>query len=99
MTNKLREALKDLLQYCPTESDLLDDASLNEGMASPFAIAARKAREALAADEWISVDERLPEKYNELLMAVANKYEGESRHETALRYIKEAESQNKERRA
>lgn len=31
-------------------------------------------------------------KYNELLYAVANKYEGESRHETALRYIKEAEN-------
>ena len=29
--------------------------------------------------------------YNELLMAVGNKYEGESRHETALRYIQEAE--------
>ena len=30
--------------------------------------------------------------YNELLYAVARKYEGESRHETALRYIREAES-------
>jgi len=31
------------------------------------------------------------EKYNELIMAVGNKYEGETRHETALRYIKQAE--------
>lgn len=29
--------------------------------------------------------------YNELLYAVANKFPGESRHETALRYIRNAE--------
>jgi len=29
--------------------------------------------------------------YQELLFAVGNKYEGETRHETALRYIKQAE--------
>ncbi|MDQ3273777.1 MAG: hypothetical protein M3Q39_01775, partial [Actinomycetota bacterium] len=29
--------------------------------------------------------------YSELLLAVANKYPGESRHETALRYIRERE--------
>jgi hypothetical protein len=33
------------------------------------------------------------EPYNELIMAVGNKYEGETRHQTALRYIKEAENQ------
>ena len=31
-------------------------------------------------------------KYDELLYAVGNKYPGESRHETALRYIRQAES-------
>jgi len=30
-------------------------------------------------------------KYDELIMAVGNKWPGESRHETALRYIREAE--------
>jgi len=30
-------------------------------------------------------------KYNELLMAVGHKYPGETRHETALRYITQAE--------
>ncbi len=30
-------------------------------------------------------------KYNELLYAVARKFPGESRHETALRYIRDAE--------
>jgi len=31
-------------------------------------------------------------KYNELIMAVANKWPGETRHETALRYIRQAET-------
>jgi len=31
-------------------------------------------------------------KYQELLTAVGNKYQGESRHETALRYIQQAET-------
>jgi len=35
-------------------------------------------------------------KYNELVFAVATKYEGETRHETALRYIRERE-ENHER--
>jgi len=34
------------------------------------------------------------EKYNELLMAVENKYKNETRHETALRYIKEHENKS-----
>lgn len=35
----------------------------------------------------MSVDD----KYNELIMAVGNKYPNETRHETALRYIQERE--------
>ena len=31
------------------------------------------------------------EKYHELIMAVDSKYQGESRHDTALRYIRERE--------
>ncbi|MDA3835144.1 MAG: hypothetical protein PF495_17305 [Spirochaetales bacterium] len=31
------------------------------------------------------------EKYGELIMAVCNKYPNETRHETALRYIQQAE--------
>jgi hypothetical protein len=34
----------------------------------------------------------IEEKYNELIMAVAKKFTNETRHETALRYINEAES-------
>ena len=33
----------------------------------------------------------LEKQYHELLYAVGNKYEGESRHQTALRYIEQAE--------
>jgi|JI10StandDraft_1071094.scaffolds.fasta_scaffold101188_8 hypothetical protein len=33
-------------------------------------------------------------RYNELLLAVSNKYPGETRHETALRYIRERETPN-----
>jgi len=33
----------------------------------------------------------LEDRYNELLYAVARKFPGESRHETALRYIRQAE--------
>ena len=38
------------------------------------------------------VKDREHDKYYELIMAVANKYPNETRHQTALRYIKEAES-------
>ncbi len=34
----------------------------------------------------------LRELYNELIMAVEKKHEGETRHQTALRYIRERES-------
>lgn len=34
----------------------------------------------------------LRRKYNELIMHVGNKYPGESRHETVLRYITQAET-------
>jgi hypothetical protein len=42
------------------------------------------------------VDDRLA-KYQELIMAVARKFPGESRHETALRYIQRAESADSSR--
>ena len=35
---------------------------------------------------------RLHEKYQELIMAVARKFPNETRHETALRYINQAEA-------
>jgi len=48
---------------------------------------------ALFQAEEIQRLQNIADKYNELIMAVGNKYPGESRHETALRYIVERESQ------
>lgn len=47
------------------------------------------------ADEITALEQRLAEAerlHKELLMGVARKFPGETRHETALRYIKERES-------
>ena len=43
--------------------------------------------------EWVRWEdvEDLETKYQELLTAVSQKYEGETRHQTALRYIRERE--------
>ena len=43
---------------------------------------------------WKERVENEQRKYNELLLAVGNKYEGETRHQTALRYIQNAETSN-----
>ena len=37
----------------------------------------------------------LRKKYNELIMAVSNKYPNESRHSTALKYIQETDERAK----
>lgn len=44
----------------------------------------------ISGDQAVCFDRSLDD-YNELIMAVARKFDGESRHETALRYIREAE--------
>ena len=48
-------------------------------------------RQAVIYIPWREV-EHLRSLYNELLYAVASKHEGETRHETALRYIQEREN-------
>jgi hypothetical protein len=44
-----------------------------------------------ALDAALAESDAIAAKYNELLMAVWHKYPGETRHETALRYITQAE--------
>jgi hypothetical protein len=44
-----------------------------------------------ASELTIQPERPMADRYNELLYAVARKFAGESRHETALRYIREAE--------
>lgn len=43
------------------------------------------------SDEQVAAMKRGAEAHDELLFAVCRKFEGESRHQTALRYIREAE--------
>ena len=43
--------------------------------------------------------EQLERNYNELIMAVGNTYRDETRHETALRYIRNAERVSEESKA
>lgn len=72
---------------------------VNAGMSSYYSKSAEK--HALTAYRILSLESRLKEaeerakanqeKYHELLYAVGNKWPGESRHETALRYIRNAE--------
>jgi len=44
--------------------------------------------------EMLSENDRLRKLYDALIMEVATKHPGESRHETALRYIRNAENRN-----
>ena len=51
-----------------------------------------EARDMTYFPEWADEVETLEVRYYELLYAVASKHEGETRHETALRYIVEREN-------
>lgn len=50
------------------------------------------ALEEMPAVEDMTQQQSVEEKYRELIMAVESKYPTETRHETALRYIHEAEN-------
>jgi len=52
----------------------------------------RKSKESTPSASYNSASHAISEQYNELLMGVCRKYPGESRHDTALRYIRQAES-------
>ena len=46
-----------------------------------------------AGEQRLTTDrDSISEKYNELLMAVEDKFDGETRHETALKYIRFAQT-------
>lgn len=59
-----------------------------EAIQTEFAQKAVEKADSFKLDEL----ERLQKLYNELLYEVARKYEGETRHQTALRYIRERET-------
>ncbi len=51
----------------------------------------------LAKEAWcMAIENTWQEKYNELIMSVGNKFPNETRHETALRYIKSCENSQHE---
>lgn len=86
---RMREACRSIvgmasLMRKPCDEDDLDSfARLQEEMVA--AIAALPLPQPLAAQEDVSA------LYHELLYQVGNKYDGETRHQTALRYIRQAE--------
>ena len=71
-------------QTCPTCRPQLFDA---DGNRLPPPLTPLEA-----AHKEIAELKKTAERYSELIMAVGNKYQNESRHETALRYIRAAES-------
>jgi hypothetical protein len=65
-----------------------------EVLAGLAAVAIRGVADARIAEAQVDTNElsRLRGLYEELLFAVGNKYPGETRHQTALRYIQQAEA-------
>jgi hypothetical protein len=65
-----------------------------EVLAGLAAVAIRGVTDARIAEAQVDTDEltRLRGLYEELLFAVGNKHPGETRHQTALRYIQQAEA-------
>jgi len=57
-------------------------------------LGAKKAEAALTNERTANAETR--KQYMELIMAVARKFDGETRHQTALRYIKHAEDRARE---
>jgi hypothetical protein len=51
----------------------------------------RKCLDSYDIPTWCRLKLDVSELYNELLIAVGNKFSNESRHQTALRYIRQAE--------
>lgn len=84
---KLQKALADAQEEVEKKHGLLvnacEESKANWLRAEKAEAAVEQAREEGRKEQW--------EKYDELLYAVGQKFPGESRHETALRYIRERE--------
>ena len=74
--------LQECLEHCQKQNGL--DYCKNCGLTATI------IHQALAEERERVV--KVEEKYQELIMAVEKKYEGETRHETVLKYIRRAES-------
>jgi len=74
-------------------ADSVDESSTVRAVVKrEVASAFMKSAKAHIASQVSSAVVEAREPYNELIMAVGNKYAGETRHETALRYIRQAEA-------
>ena len=83
-----RDDLRRQLAECREENGNMD--SMYQDRLLDFEGMAYKAEEQLA--EVTAERDRLQSDYMDLIMSVAKKFPGETRHQTALRYIRENES-------
>jgi Cft2 family RNA processing exonuclease len=84
ITNQNTESPLDKIKYLESRIKVLETEIKDRHEAEQVAL-----KELFDSDEHIKV---LEGKYNELIFAVHNKYPNESRHETTLRYIRNAEN-------
>ena len=82
-----RDDLRRQLAECREENGNMD--SMYQDRLLDFEGMAYKAEEQLA--EVTAERDRLQSDYMDLIMSVAKKFPGETRHQTALRYIRESE--------
>lgn len=88
MTKEAMQQALDVLRHCLEHPDAEDAiAALEAAIAQPVQPSA-VMQEPVAGD--------VQAKYNELIYAVGMKWPGESRHETALRYIRQRETKNRD---
>ena len=80
---ELKEMLDD------PRTGLKDSSNTNKTRYGILALFETAIAQALAEEKERVI--KVEEKYHELIMAVGKKYEGETRHETALKYIRSAE--------
>lgn len=66
----------------------------DEGVAALVTLSIQEKLEGVAKERERCA--KLQEQYNEVILAVERKWEGETRHQTALRYIKECERVGRE---
>jgi hypothetical protein len=87
------DSLRTLVLRLPTtdrdDKLLLDHADQWEADIEELEVQIGAYQNAMLAE--LDANAALREQYNQLIHAVETKHEGESRHETALRYIREAE--------
>jgi len=110
MRNEVRDAIfNNLAHYTIWQNfdeqvrDLLTEAieiGIDEAIPQDWVVSHKQEPNETKTEDFLLVEHsKLLTKYNELLMAVNNIYHNESRHDTALRYIRNAETHNEDAKA